>query len=108
MKRTFVELVLLLDLTHSEDTESEIARWKENVQISGVAEGYTYARGDDDYTTEEFACDEMEFADDTMRVYDFMGSAYEAERFYGRDIVVFKHKTSGLYYVLEHEDLGTF
>ena len=110
MKRTFVELVLLLDLMSGDETEQEKERWKENVRISEVAEGYTYAVGGDyDWITKEFASDEMEFADDAVKMYDFIGSAYgEAERFYERDIVVFKHKASGLYYVLQHEDLGTF
>jgi hypothetical protein len=69
------------------------------------SEGYTFA-GEDDLDVAEFACDEMEFAD--VSVYDFMGSEYEAERFYARDIVVFKHKATGEFYVLNKDDLMEF
>jgi hypothetical protein len=48
----------------------------------------------------------MEFAD--VSVYDFMGSAYEQERFYSRDIVTFKHKATGEFYVLNAENLQEF
>jgi hypothetical protein len=37
-----------------------------------------------------------------------MGSAYEQERFYARDIVTFKHKATGEYYVLDAENLQEF
>jgi hypothetical protein len=54
----------------------------------------------------EFACDEMEFVD--VSVYDFMGSEYEQERFYARDIVTFKHKATGELYVLNADNLMEF
>ena len=107
MKKTFVLLQLLTAVTYDDETAEDNAKWLSNVRGSGVAEGYTYS-GFDTYDTADFACDEMEFADDSVKVYDFMGSAQEEERFYVRDIVIFKNKADGLFYVLEHEELGEF
>jgi len=107
MKKTFVLLQLLTALTFEDETAEDNARWMRNVTQSGVAAGYTYS-GDEEYDTADFACNEMEFAADDIKVYDFMGSAQEEERFYVRDIVVFKHIATGNYYVLEQEDLGVF
>ena len=107
MKKEFVRLVNLLDLTYEGDTFENKAQWEENVLTSVGGEGYCFA-GEDGLDTAEFACDEMEFADDSVKVYDFMGSAHEQERFYERDILIFKNKADGLFYVLEHDDLGVF
>lgn len=107
MQKSFVRLQKLVDLTYEGDTAQERERWLRNVKVSGVEDGYTYA--DDDagcWDIEDFTCDEMEFVDAT--VYDFAGSAYEDERFYARDIVVFKHKENGELYVLYTDDLGVF
>jgi hypothetical protein len=68
-------------------------------------EGYCFA-GEDGWDTADFACEDMEFYD--VDVYDFMGSAYEQERFYIRDIVTFKHKATGELYVLNADNLGDF
>ena len=105
MKRTFVELQLLIDLTYEGDTAEDNAAWLRNVTHTGVEHGYTFS-GNDGYDTEDFACDEMEFAD--VQVYDFMGSEHEQERFYTRDIVTFKNKANGKFYVLHKDDLGEF
>lgn len=106
MKKTFVLLQLLTDLTYEDETAENRAAWLRNVEHS-VGAGYTYS-GEECYDTAEFECDEMEFADDSVKVYDFMGSAHEQERFYERDILIFKNKADGLFYVLEHDDLGVF
>jgi hypothetical protein len=106
MKKTFVLLELLLNVTYEGETEQTKAKWVSNVAHSGVADGYTYATGKDNFACNDFACDEMEFAD--IAVYDYIGSAYEEERFYVRDIVTFKHKATGEYYVLWHDELGEF
>jgi hypothetical protein len=105
--KTFVRLQKLVDVTYDGETAEATARWLRNVNVSGVEDGYTYA--DDEsgsWDAADFACDEMEFAD--VVVYDFMGSAQEDERFYERDIVTFKNKLDGKYYVLYEEDLGVF
>ena len=104
-KELFVRLQLLQDITYEGDTAEQRASWIANVLGTVGAEGYTFA-GTDDVDTAEFACDEMEFAD--VSVYDFMGSEYEQERFYVRDIVTFKHKATGNYYVLNADDLFEF
>jgi hypothetical protein len=105
MKKEFVRLQNLLDLTYEGDTFEAKASWENNVMTSVGSEGYTFA-GIDDLDVAEFACDEMEFAD--VSVYDFMGSEYEQERFYARDIVTFKHKATGEFYVLNKDDLMEF
>jgi hypothetical protein len=107
MKKEFVRLCNLLDITYDGDTFEAKASWEENVLNSVGDNAYSFAtdaEGCED--TAEFACDEMEFAD--VSVYDFMGSEYEAERFYARDIVVFKHKATGEFYVLNKDDLMEF
>ena len=104
-KELFVRLQNLLDLTYEGDTAEAQARWKDNVLNSVGSEGYTFA-GVDDLDIAEFACDEMEFVD--VSVYDFMGSEHEQERFYVRDIVTFKHKATGEFYVLNADDLLEF
>jgi hypothetical protein len=107
MKKEFVRLCNLLDVTYEEDTFEAKARWEDNVMTSVGSEGYTFAtdaEGCED--TAEFACDEMEFAD--VDVFDFMGSEYEQERFYARDIVTFKHKATGEFYVLNADNLMEF
>lgn len=107
MKRTFVLLQLLTAVSYEDETAEEKARWLSNLTCSGVADGYTYA-GVEDYTREDFDCNELEFADESIQVYNFMGSANEEERFYVRDIVVFKHTGTGNYYVLDRDDLEEF
>ena len=107
MKKEFVRLCLLQDITYSEDTAEARAAWIANVTGTVGTEGYSFATDDEGCEdTAEFACDEMEFAD--VAVYDFMGSAYEQERFYARDIVTFKHKATGEFYVLNAENLMEF
>jgi hypothetical protein len=105
MKKEFVRLQNLLDLTYEGDTFEAKASWEENVLTSVGSEGYTFA-GTDELDVAEFACDEMEFVD--VSVYDFIGSEYEQERFYARDIVTFKHKATGEFYVLNKDDLMEF
>ena len=109
MKKEFVRLCNLLDVDKDCEyiTAEQQAAWVANVTNSVGTEGYTFAQdaeGCED--TAEFSCDEMEFAD--VAVYDFMGSEHEAERFYARDIVVFKHKATGELYVLNADDLQEF
>lgn len=107
MKKEFVLLQNLLELTYEGETAEDKANWINNVRTSVGTEGYNTANDDSgSYITAEFACDEMEFAD--VDYYDFMGSAMEQERFYKRDIVTFKNKADGNYYVLNADDLGEF
>ena len=107
MKKEFVRLCNLLDITYEGETAEQRASWVDNVTTSVGVAGYSFATDDEGCTdTAEFACDEMEFAD--VSVYDFMGSEYEAERFYARDIVTFKHKATGEFYVLNADNLMEF
>jgi len=106
MKKEFVRLCNLLDITYDGETVAQSTAWKDNVMTSVGSEGYTYADVEGRYITKMFSCDEMQFAD--VSVYDFMGSEYEAERFYARDIVVFENTADGFYYVLNADDLGEF
>ena len=104
-KELFVRLCNLLDITYEGETAEQRASWIANVTNSVGTEGYTFA-GTDELDIAEFACDDMEFVD--VSVYDFMGSEYESERFYVRDIVVFKNKANGNFYVLNADDLMEF
>jgi hypothetical protein len=107
MKKEFVRLCLLQDVDKDCEyiTAEQQSAWVANVLGTVGAEGYAFA-GSDGLDTAEFSCDEMEFAD--VAVYDYIGSEYEAERFYVRDIVTFKHKATSEYYVLNAEDLLEF
>jgi hypothetical protein len=105
--RTFVRLCNLLDIKHEDETEAQAASWRANVLNTVGEEGYAlYTDEGGCEETAEFTCDEMEFA--SVEVYDFMGSAYEAERFYAKDIVVFMNKANKNYYVLNAENLWEF
>jgi hypothetical protein len=107
MKKEFVRLCNLLDITFDGETAEQKASWIANVTNTVGENGYSFATDDDGCVdVAEFSCDEMEF--DDVSVYDFMGSAYESERFYARDIVVFRHKATGEYYVLNADDLQEF
>ena len=106
-KRTFVRLQKLVDITYEGETAEQRERWLSNVLNSVGSEAYTLGtteEGGED--TAEFACEEMEF--DSVEVYDFMGSALEDERFYAKDVVVFRNKANGEFYVLNAEDLWEF
>ena len=109
MKKEFVRLCKLQDIDFADDfmTAEDKQAWLDNVKESVGDFGYNTdndARGN--YIVREFACGEMEFAD--VDYYDFAGSAFETERFYKRDIVTFKNKADGMYYVLNSDDLGEF
>lgn len=105
--RTFVRLQNLLTVSYEMDTAEDKAKWIANVLNSVGENGYCFEADESgSEVTGDFTCDEMEFA--SVEVYDFMGSATEQERFYARDIVVFKHKATGDYYVLNSEDLYDF
>ena len=105
MKRTFVKLRNLLDITYEGETAEEAARWKRNVLNSVGTEGYFVDDGEDGdmYTTKEFSTDEIEFVD--LACYFFMGSAYEQERFYAVDFVCVQEKATGDYYAYETEQI---
>ena len=107
MKKEFVRLCNLLDITYEEDTAEDKAAWVENVINTVGDTGYSFATDEEGCTdTAFFSCDEMVFED--VSVYDFMGSAFESERFYARDIITFKHKATGEYYVLNSDNLQEF
>jgi len=104
MKKEFVRLELLQNMFAN---EAGYNAWVANVTGTVGTEGYSFAQDDEGCTdVAMFSCDEVEFAD--VAVYDFMGSAYEQERFYARDIVTFKHKATGEYYVLNADNLQEF
>ena len=107
MKKHFVRLELLQKITFGGETIEQRSAWINNVLGSVGSEGYGIATDDEgDIDTVQFSCDELEFED--VAVYDFMGSAYEQERFYVKEIVTFKHKATGEYYVLNADDLFEF
>ena len=103
-KRTFVRLRNLLDVTYEGETVEQAKRWKANVLNSVGSEGYCLDDGEgDDYVTAEFTTDEIEFA--SADCYNFMGSAYEDERFYAADWIVVKEKATGELYAYMTEEI---
>lgn len=105
--RTFVRLQKLQDITDAGETAEQREAWLANVLGTVGENGYTLGTTEDgSEDTADFACEEMTF--EQVEVYDFMGSAYEQERFYAKDVVTFKHKATGEYYVLNAEDLWEF
>jgi hypothetical protein len=103
MKRRFVKLCLLQDITHEGETDEQRAKWVANVTGSVGTEGYAIADDGDDYITAEFSTDEIVFAN--VEVYCFIGSEHEQERFYTKECVVVQEKATGDYYAYETEDL---
>jgi hypothetical protein len=82
MKRRFVKLCLLQDITYEGETDEQRAAWVANVTGSVGTEGYAIADDGDDYIKAEFSTDEIVFAN--VEVYCFMGSEHEQERWEGR------------------------
>jgi hypothetical protein len=103
MKRRFVKLCLLQDITHEGETDEQRAKWVANVTGSVGTEGYAIADDGNDYITEEFSTDEVVFAN--VEVYCFIGSEHEQERFYTKECVVVQEKATGDYWAYETEDL---
>ena len=102
-QRVFVKLCNLLDITYEGETAEQRAAWIANVTGSVGENGYGLDAGDDDYTTAIFSTDEIEFV--TVDTYNFMGSAYEQERFYATDWIVVREKATGNLYAYETEGI---
>jgi len=98
----FVKLQLLQTLWQDD------ARWQDNVKYNIGTEGWTLASDGDDGDTivERFALRDMKRVEG-VSVYDFMGSAIEDERFYIKDVVVYKRK-DGTLWVEETDDVYEF
>jgi hypothetical protein len=103
MKRRFVKLCLLQDITYEGETDEQRAAWVANVTGSVGTEGYALQDNGDDYTTAEFSTDEIVFAN--VEVYCFMGSEHEQERFYTKECFVVQEKATGDYWAYETEEL---
>jgi len=102
MKKEFVRLCLLQDITFEGETAEQRASWVANVTDSVGSEGYGLA-GTDDYDTALFSADEVDFAE--VNLYCFMGSEYEQERFYTKEAFIVQEKATGDYYALLTEEL---
>jgi len=107
-KRTFVKLINLLDITYEGETFEQKASWENNVLHSVGDEAYTMQDDDSGWVTKDFATNEIAF--DTASCYNFMGSAYEQERFYAADWIVVRELATGdLYaYLTEEMNEGAF
>ena len=106
MKKNFVKLCNLLDIVYEGETVEERKRWMANVLGSVGATGFCLDTNGDDYTVKQFSADEVEFED--LDCYNFMGSAYEQERFYSAEWFVVREKATGDLYALETEDIYEF
>ena len=102
-KRTFVKLCKLQDITYEMDTAEDKARWVANVLNSVGEDGYGLADADGVEITKEFSTDEIEFV--TVECYNFMGSAFEQERFYAQDFITVREKATGDLYAYETEEI---
>ena len=105
-KRRFVKLCKLQDITYELDTAEDKARWVANVLNSVGENAYGLADADGVEITQEFSTDEIEFV--TVDCYNFMGSAFEQERFYAADWVTVREKATGDLYAYETEDIYEF
>ena len=103
LKKTFVKLRNLLDVSYEGETAEEAKRWKQNVLNSVGTEGYCLDDSGDEFNTKELAADEVAFVD--LQCYNFMGSAYEQERFYSANWITVQEVATGTYYALETEDI---
>ena len=103
MKRNFVKLCLLQDITYDGETAEQHEAWVANVLNSVGENGYAIADVAGRYIEKQFSTDEIEFAE--VECYNFMGSAYEQERFYSADWIVVQEKATGDYYAYETEEI---
>lgn len=96
----FVTLQLLSSLW------ADDARWQENVR-NNVAGGYTLAYDEDvgELQVQNLTAGEVEFAEEDVVVYDFAGSMNEDERFYAKDVLVYKVKATGDFCVLYYDGI---
>lgn len=107
MKRTFVKLVKLVDVTCEGETQEARERWLANLRNSGVADGYTLDyTSDANGTYKELSTDEVEFIN--VACYNFMGSEHEQERFYDADWVTVREKATGDIYALWYDGIEEF
>jgi len=103
MQVTFVLLQLLTSLWIDDE------QWQANVRKNGLEHAYTIATdGDDgDLVARDFDSDELDFVTD-VAVYDFAGDANSDERFYKRDVQVYKDKLTGRFWVLHTDNILDF
>lgn len=96
----FVTLQLLSSLW------ADDARWQENVR-NNVAGGYTLAYDEDagELQVQDLTAGEVEFAEESVQVYDFVGSVNEDERFYAKDVLVYKVKATGDFCVMYYDGI---
>ena len=103
MKRNFVKLIKLVDLTYEGETVADNVKWLSNVLNSGVSDGYCLADEGGDVIRKAFSTDEIEFV--TVDCYYFMGSAFEQERFYRQDFITVRDKATGNIWAYETEEI---
>ena len=101
---TYVRLVKLVD----DCTAEECEQWQRDLKNCSAELGYTYAMDDAyDLVCEDFDSNELTVVDE-VQVYDVMGDMNGTNTFYLRNIDVYKHNVSGLYYVEDDDELGVF
>lgn len=99
-KKLYVRVVQLKSLWKDDE------RWQEHIASDGVADDYTLAgEGDEEgvETEVEFGLSEMKDTD--ALVYDFIGSEDGPERFYEKDVDVYKCKADGSMWVRWTEEI---
>ena len=106
MQQEFIKLIKLVDIKYEGETAEQTARWQRNVINSVGADAYGLDDTDGDCVTKMFTTADVEF--DDVQCYNFMGSAYEDERFYAADWVVVREKATGDLYALYNEEMFSF
>ena len=100
----FVKLVKLVDIKDEGESAEQNQRWLNNLKVSEVEDGWTYTD-----IVETHLASNMELIETgDIEVFDFMGSAFEDERFYIKDVDVFKHKVTGDYYIIDRPNVWEF
>ena len=103
MKRNFVKLCKLQDISYEMETAEDKVRWVANVLNSVGENAYGLADADGEYIVREFSTDEIEFVD--LDCYNFIGNIGKDERFYEANWVCVMERATGDYYAYETQEI---
>lgn len=98
MKKTFSRLQNLLDLSEEYSTVEQSCQWFRIVITQVGTQAYTF-NDDNEFDNVNLYCDEMEFADSNIKMFDYVQQD-SAVQFRRRDDLIFRRKSSGELYVM--------
>ena len=103
MKRTFLQLTKLTDITFEGETAAQHADFVARVKDECGDNAYTLDI--DNEVSADFAADELEFVD-TITCWQIMGGMLgTTDRFYVTDWVAVRDKATGKYWALYSDDI---